>query len=345
MFSYVYNYTDHLGNTRLSYTKDTATGSLKILEESNYYPFGLKHNSYNVDNFQPEYKYKYNGKELQDELGLNQYDYGARNYDPSYVRTLTQDPLAEKFYSYSSYSFLNNNPISYIDPSGMEAYKSQVDRSSEMSNSEWNSNRRADMDRQAGGDGMDIANPDGYVKNRSTATASDAQEEGEDKDDDGGGDPPGGKKGKYYNKKPTHNADNRLQEHYDEAVTLSEWSKANDGLTREQVINQRANRSSSPLNSQQGGPNLRYVFHPKTGNVIDMRHMLIMGNNGPLVGNMVEVGQKMAGLASGLNRQDFYSNSLGYGFYNTYNDLGVKFMRFLGVGTNFSSSINSYLNR
>ena len=152
-------------------------------------------------------------------------------------------------------------------------------------------------------------------------------------------------KGKFYNKKPAHNSDNPLQEHYDEAVTLSEWSKANDGLTREQIVNQHTNRSSSPLNSQQGGPNLRYVFHPKTGNVIDMRHMLIMGNNGPLVGNMVEVGQQMAGLASGLNRQDFYSNSLGYGFYNTYNDSGVQLMRLFGVGTNFSSSINSYLNR
>ncbi len=27
------------------------------------------------------YNYKYNGKELQEELGLNMYDYGARNYD------------------------------------------------------------------------------------------------------------------------------------------------------------------------------------------------------------------------------------------------------------------------
>ena len=30
-YSYVFNYTDHLGNTRLSYTQDTTTVSLKIL--------------------------------------------------------------------------------------------------------------------------------------------------------------------------------------------------------------------------------------------------------------------------------------------------------------------------
>ena len=92
-YSYVFNYTDNLGNTRLSYTKDTTTGSLKILEENNYYPFGLKHNGYNVDNFQPGYKYKYNGKELQDELGLNMYAYGARNYDPAIGRWVNIDPL------------------------------------------------------------------------------------------------------------------------------------------------------------------------------------------------------------------------------------------------------------
>ena len=155
-------------------------------------------------------------------------------------------------------------------------------------------------------------------------------------------DPPG-KKGKYYSSKPKYK-DPKMQEHYDEAVTLSEWSKSNAGLTREQIINQADNQGTS-LNSQQGGPSLRYVFHPKTGNVIDMRHMLIMGNNGPIVGYSVEAIQKYNGLKSGMNSQDFYSNSLGYEFYNTYNDTGVQLMRFLGVGTNFSSSVNSYLNR
>src|SRR5690606_26081350 len=46
VFNYVYNYVDHLGNIRLSYTKDPVSNELDILEENNYYPFGLKLNSF-----------------------------------------------------------------------------------------------------------------------------------------------------------------------------------------------------------------------------------------------------------------------------------------------------------
>ncbi|MFA7616994.1 MAG: hypothetical protein WCY16_10485, partial [Weeksellaceae bacterium] len=45
------NYTDHLGNVRVSYTKDPQTGNLKILDESHYYPFGLKHQEYSTFGF------------------------------------------------------------------------------------------------------------------------------------------------------------------------------------------------------------------------------------------------------------------------------------------------------
>ena len=48
-FNYVYNYTDHLGNVRLSYAYNDRTSELNILEENHYYPFGLKHSNYNVD--------------------------------------------------------------------------------------------------------------------------------------------------------------------------------------------------------------------------------------------------------------------------------------------------------
>jgi RHS repeat-associated protein len=117
-YSYVFNYTDHLGNVRLSYTKNPTTNALEILEESNYYPFGMKHSGYNSGNLQVNYKYKYNGKELQDELGLNFYDYGARNYDPALGRWMNVDPHSENYYSISPYASFVNNPVFFIDPTG-----------------------------------------------------------------------------------------------------------------------------------------------------------------------------------------------------------------------------------
>lgn len=138
-FNYVFNYVDHLGNIRMSYTKDPITLTLKVLEENHYYPFGLKHTNYNSDLLmymreneqlkikpgQPgkplPYKYKYNGKEYQDELGLNMYDYHARNYDPAIGRWMNIDPLAELSRRYSTYTYANDNPIYFIDPDGMWA--------------------------------------------------------------------------------------------------------------------------------------------------------------------------------------------------------------------------------
>ncbi|UWX68451.1 RHS repeat-associated core domain-containing protein (plasmid) [Empedobacter stercoris] len=120
-FNYVYNYTDHLGNVRLSYQKE-ANGSLKVLEENNYYPFGLKHSGYNNTNLaNANYKYKYNGKELQTDLDINLYDYGARNYDPAIGRWFNIDPLAEQMRRHSPYNYAFNNPVYFIDPDGMMA--------------------------------------------------------------------------------------------------------------------------------------------------------------------------------------------------------------------------------
>jgi RHS repeat-associated protein len=142
-YNYVHQYKDHLGNIRMSYSKSPFASGLVIMEENHYYPFGFKHGNYNQDQYvfvsintggdgyytalQPiptgvadTYKYKYNGKEYQDELGLNMYDYGARNYDPAIGRWMNIDPLAEKYYSYSPYNYCVNNPLSFIDPDGMD---------------------------------------------------------------------------------------------------------------------------------------------------------------------------------------------------------------------------------
>ncbi len=141
-FNYVFNYTDHLGNVRLSYSKDPRTNQLKILEENHYYPFGLKHSVYaagrlrdfEVDSSNPEaehvfltpvtktdYQYKFGAKEWQDELGLGWYDYHARNYDPALGRWNVIDPMAPKYFSHSPYAYTLNNPVYFIDPTGMMA--------------------------------------------------------------------------------------------------------------------------------------------------------------------------------------------------------------------------------
>ena len=134
-FYYVYNYTDHLGNIRLSYTKNTLAGNPPVIvEENNYSPFGLKHQGYN--NISPPnnvYQYKYNGKEFQDELGLNFYDYGARNYDPAIGGWMNIDPLAESYYSHTPYSYCMNNPVYFIDIDGRKwASKKDEEQADEM---------------------------------------------------------------------------------------------------------------------------------------------------------------------------------------------------------------------
>ncbi|WP_241507217.1 DUF6443 domain-containing protein, partial [Aquimarina sediminis] len=48
-FKYTYQYTDHLGNVRLSYTDRDNSGTItndEIVEENNYYPFGLQQKGY-----------------------------------------------------------------------------------------------------------------------------------------------------------------------------------------------------------------------------------------------------------------------------------------------------------
>jgi len=114
---YIYNYSDHLGNVRLSYFKNIS-GSIEVLEENNYYPFGLKHQGYNALTGNPNYNYKYNGKELQ-ESGM--YDYGARFYMPDIGRWGVVDPFAEKMRRFSPYNYAWDNPIRFIDPDGMFA--------------------------------------------------------------------------------------------------------------------------------------------------------------------------------------------------------------------------------
>ncbi|WP_411812293.1 RHS repeat-associated core domain-containing protein [Chryseobacterium scophthalmum] len=119
---YIYTYKDHLGNLRLSYYKQT-DGTAKVLEENHYYPFGLRHTGYTPVLSNNTYRYKYNGKEVQ-ENGM--YDYEARMYMPEIARWGVIDPMAEIYRAWSPYNYAVNNPVSFIDPDGRLTYDWQL---------------------------------------------------------------------------------------------------------------------------------------------------------------------------------------------------------------------------
>jgi len=50
------------------------------------------------------------------------YDYGARMYDPSIGRFITQDAFSEKYYESNPYHYVLNNPINIIDINGDSTY-------------------------------------------------------------------------------------------------------------------------------------------------------------------------------------------------------------------------------
>jgi len=157
-YDYIFNYTDHLGNIRLSYGIDPSTQNLTTFEENNYYPFGLKHETYNyqlVGIVNPKddplldtsldtkvaktivlgnlgkgqatvpnsgYQYKYQGQERQDELGLNWDSFKYRNYDYAIGRFMNIDPLTEQYNTWSPYAFSGNRVIDAREIEGLEPH-------------------------------------------------------------------------------------------------------------------------------------------------------------------------------------------------------------------------------
>tara|TARA_R100000306_G_scaffold62380_1_gene69175 strand:+ start:578 stop:4804 length:4227 start_codon:yes stop_codon:yes gene_type:complete len=128
-YRYVFQYKDHLGNVRLSYSDANLDGAIQttgpnseIVEESNYYPFGLQQKGYN-NNVSPSgnalaQKFKYQGQELEEELGKNTYAYEQRDYDPALGRFNKIDRYAAKYLSNSPYQFSLNNPIYFREVNG-----------------------------------------------------------------------------------------------------------------------------------------------------------------------------------------------------------------------------------
>lgn len=114
-FNYDYALKDHLGNTRVNF-RQNGTG-ITGLEELHYYPFGMLIEGLSVSS--PTNDYSYNGKELNEDFGLNLYDYGARWYDAAVGRWWSVDPMAIKAFSSTPYNYVENSPLIGVDPTGM----------------------------------------------------------------------------------------------------------------------------------------------------------------------------------------------------------------------------------
>ena len=104
-------HSDHLGST--SYITDDKGN---IPQYDAYLPYGKllvdEHSS------SEDLPYKFNGKEMDEEIGL--YYYGARYINPMASIWYGVDPLAEKYKEIGSYVYCADNPINLFDPDGQK---------------------------------------------------------------------------------------------------------------------------------------------------------------------------------------------------------------------------------
>ncbi len=82
----------------------------------------MQHKGYNYDisgnvNSTAD-KFKFNGIEKEEALGLNLYEMDMRQYDPTIARWTSIDPVTH--HSNSTYNAFDNNPIFWTDPSGAD---------------------------------------------------------------------------------------------------------------------------------------------------------------------------------------------------------------------------------
>ncbi|KGE87952.1 MAG: RHS repeat domain-containing protein [Phaeodactylibacter xiamenensis] len=125
-----YYYRDHLGNVRLTFSGLNADGGItvgsiydpanEIIAERHYYPFGMEMNGEWFATVAPEGHYRYNGKELNEDYGMDLYEYGFRWYDAAIGRFMGVDPIADEFPYLSVYNYASNDPVTNIDLHGLQ---------------------------------------------------------------------------------------------------------------------------------------------------------------------------------------------------------------------------------
>jgi hypothetical protein len=116
--------------------------------------------------------------------------------------------------------------------------------------------------------------------------------------------------------------------------TLEQFLEANKGKSYDEIIGQRRVRNGLP-----GGPEMRMVLNPRDGNIMDMRHVMVVGYQYGRVGGYVfEITQWVRGIPQAFNGQDLYSNAIGddFGFHLLTNWKGT---------TDWSKDFYDWMNR
>lgn len=87
-----------------------------------YYTFGMEHyNNYTSTEYSiSKNNYKYNGKEVLEEMNIGLQNYGARLFNNQIGRWHQIDPYSHKYPAINPYNFVANNPTIYVDPDGKD---------------------------------------------------------------------------------------------------------------------------------------------------------------------------------------------------------------------------------
>jgi len=97
-----------------------------IVQADDYYPFGMTFNEYRRENSVAN-KWKFQGQEHIEDLGLNWVSFKWRNHQPDIGRFFNIDPLAESYFYNSPYAFSENKVTSHIELEGLEAVSIQAE--------------------------------------------------------------------------------------------------------------------------------------------------------------------------------------------------------------------------
>jgi len=121
-----YYLTDHLGSVRVTVDDDgNAVGW------DDYYPFGLQMPGRTQNHSNPHEDIKFTGYELEqqcetdssggciNDVTLGLYHAEARMYDPVIGRFMQSDPMTGKYPRLSPYTYVANNPLVFVYPTGM----------------------------------------------------------------------------------------------------------------------------------------------------------------------------------------------------------------------------------